>query len=66
MQETVAYGTVMGTLGLVLSRPRLWTGFSLGPAWAGLIGVSVLLAAGVVSGTDVVAAFEALWCRVGT
>jgi hypothetical protein len=42
----VAYGTVMVTFGLVLSRPRLWTGFSLGPAWAGLIGASVLLAAG--------------------
>lgn len=61
MQETVAYGTVMVTLGLVLSRPHLWTGFRLGPAWAGLIGVGILLATGVVSGTNIIAAFEALW-----
>lgn len=61
MQETVAYGTVVVTLGLVLSRPSLWMGFRLGPASAGLLGATVLLASGVVSGTDLGAAFEALW-----
>jgi arsenical pump membrane protein len=60
MQETIAYGTVAITLGLVLSRPRLgW--LRIGPGSAGLLGLCLLLVAGVVAPADIVAGFQALW-----
>ena len=60
MREAIAYGTMIVTLGLVLSRPR-FAGFHLGPAGAGAVAVLVLVAAGIVTPADVAGGFDALW-----
>lgn len=60
MQETIAYGTMIVTLGLVLSRPRI-VGFHVGPAGAGMLAVVVLMATGVVAPANLADGFDALW-----
>ena len=61
MHQMIAYGTAVVTVGLVLSLPRTRVGPSLGPAAAGVFGVAVLLAAGVVSPGDLGGGFAVLW-----
>jgi arsenical pump membrane protein len=61
MQEAIAYGTMIMTLGLVLSRPRTGLGTRVGPGSAAALGVVVLLATRIVSPADLVAGFGALW-----
>src|ERR1700680_1923365 len=61
MQETIAYGTMMVTLGLVLFRPRIGTGPRVGPGTAAALGVAMLLATGVVAPSDLVGGLDALW-----
>jgi arsenical pump membrane protein len=61
MQEAIAYGTMIVTLGLVLSRPRIGWKAHVGPGPAAALGVVVLLATRVVSPADLVAGFGALW-----
>jgi arsenical pump membrane protein len=61
MQEMVAYGTLMMTLGLVLYRPRIGLGLRVGPAAAAALGVAVLLATGVVSPADLADTLGVLW-----
>lgn len=61
MQETIAYGTLLVTLGLVLARPRIGLRLQIGPAAAAAFGVAVLLLAQVVSPRDLVDGFQALW-----
>lgn len=60
MQESIAYGTMIVTLGLVLSRPRI-AGFQIGPARAGMLAVVVLMATGVGAPGDLADGFDALW-----
>ena len=43
IQETIAYGTLMMTVGLVLSLPRLSMGRHIGPGAVAAVGVLVLL-----------------------
>jgi arsenical pump membrane protein len=61
MQETIAYGTMMVTLGLVLFRPRIGTGPRVSPGMAAALGVVMLLATGVVAPSDLVSGLDALW-----
>ena len=61
MQEAIAYGTMMATLGLVLFRPRIGFRAHVGPGPAAALGVVVLLATGIVSPADLAAGFGALW-----
>jgi arsenical pump membrane protein len=61
MQETIAYGTLMMTVGLVLSLPRLSMGRHIGPGTVAAVGVLVLLTTGVVSPADLVGSFQVLW-----
>ena len=53
MQETIAYGTMMMTLGLVLSG----IGWRAGPAVAAAFGVIVLLTAHIVTPADLASGF---------
>src|SRR5713226_3546555 len=57
MQETIAYGTMMMTLGLVLSG----IGWRAGPAAAAAFGVVVLLTAHIVTPADLASGFQVLW-----
>ena len=57
MQETIAYGTTMLTLGLVLSG----IGWRAGPAAAAAFGVIVLLTAHIVTAADLADGFQVLW-----
>src|SRR5258708_19344895 len=57
MQETIAYGTMMMTLGLVLSG----IGWRAGPAAAAAFGVVVLLTAHIVTPADMASGFQVLW-----
>lgn len=61
MQEAIAYGTLMMTVGLVLSLPRLSGGRHIGHGGVAAGGVLVLLTTGVVSLTDLVGSFQVLW-----
>jgi arsenical pump membrane protein len=61
MQETIAYGTMMMTVGLVLALPRFGIGRHVGPAAVAALGVLVLIMTRVVSPADLVGAFEVLW-----
>src|SRR4030081_166630 len=61
MQETIAYGTMMMTVGLVLSLPRFGIGRHIGPDKISALGVFVLMTTGVVSPADLVGSFEILW-----
>jgi arsenical pump membrane protein len=61
LQETIAYGTIMMTVGLVLSLPRTHIGPRAGPAVAAAVGVTVLIATAVVSLIDLAAGFAILW-----
>jgi hypothetical protein len=54
MQETIAYGTMMMTLGLVLSG----IGWRAGPAAAAAFGVIVLLTAHIVTPADMASGFQ--------
>ena len=54
MQETIAYGTVMMTLGLTLSG----IGWRAGPAAAAAFGVVVLLTAHIVTPADLASGFQ--------
>src|SRR5260370_7296824 len=56
MQETIAYGTMMMTLGLVLSG----IGWRAGPAAAAAFGVVVLLTAHIVTPADLASSFGVL------
>ena len=60
MQETIAYGTLMMTVGLVLSLPRLSMGRHIGPGAVAAVGVLVLLTTGVISPADFVGSFQVL------
>lgn len=51
----------MLTLGLVLCRPRIGAGRQLNAGGATALGVTVLLATGIVSLADLVDGFDALW-----
>ena len=62
MQQEIAYGTLIMTVGLVLSLPHTSIGSSLGTAGAGLLGVVVLLVMGIVSAGDI-ADTSAVLCR---
>src|SRR5260221_11769324 len=57
MQETIAYGTMMMTLGLVLSG----IGWRAGPAAAAAFGVVVLLTAHIITPADLASGFQVLW-----
>src|SRR5260370_42599752 len=57
MQETIAYGTMMMTLGLVLSG----IGWRAGPAAAAAFGAVVLLTAHIVTPADLASGFHVLW-----
>jgi len=57
MQETIAYGTMMMTLGLVLSG----IGWRAGPAAAAAFGVVVLLTAHIVTPADLASGSQVLW-----
>jgi arsenical pump membrane protein len=61
MQEAIAYGTMIMTLGLVLSRPRIGLRAQVTPGIAAALGVVVLLATGIVSPADLSAGCGALW-----
>jgi arsenical pump membrane protein len=61
MQPFIAYGTMMMTVGLVLSVPRVSIGRHVGPASIAMLGVVILVATGVVSPADVASVFTVLW-----
>lgn len=61
MQEVLAYSTLVTTVGLVLSRPRIGASFRFGPGSAGLAGVLLLLALGVVRLADLALTLAVLW-----
>ena len=61
MQQALAYGTLILTMSLVLSLPRTGIGASFGPAGAAAAGVIVLLAAGVISWSDIGGGLAVLW-----
>jgi hypothetical protein len=61
MQQTIAYGTLVGIVALVLALPHTTVGHRIGPASAACLGVVVLMASGVVGWTDLVAGFNVLW-----
>jgi arsenical pump membrane protein len=61
MQPFIAYGTMMMTVGLVLSVPRVSIGRYVGPASIAMPGVIILVATGVVSPADVASVFTVLW-----
>lgn len=61
MRETVAYGTMIITLGLVICRPRITTSVRIGPGAAAAFGVVVMLLTQIVSPADLVRSFDALW-----
>jgi arsenical pump membrane protein len=60
MRELAAYGSLIGTVALVIARPQLWR-VRLGPGVVGVLGVLMMAAAGIVTATDVVRAAETLW-----
>ena len=61
MQAIAAYSTLALTLGLVVTRPRLWRKIRLDPAFSALAGVLLLLAWGVVHPNHLGAALSILW-----
>lgn len=61
MQQTIAYGTLIGIVALVLALPQTTVGHRIGPASAACLGVVVLMASGVVGWIDLVAGFNVLW-----
>ena len=61
MLEFAAYATVVGTLGLVVSRPRLSKSYRLSPAAAAIVGGLLLALFGVVRLRHVVEAATNLW-----
>ena len=61
MLELPAYLGVFVTLGLVLARPRLGPVFRVGPALAALVGVTVMLAFGVVDRSHISSTAGLMW-----
>ncbi len=61
MQEILAYSTFFTTVGLVISRPRVGATFRFGPGTAGLLGILVMLAFGILRVADVGVAVATLW-----
>lgn len=61
MQQVIAYGTTIMTVGLVLSLPRTAVGSRFGPVAAAALGVIVMLAMGVLSPADLAGGVETLW-----
>ena len=61
MQDVIAYGTTIMTVGLVLSLPRTAMGSRFGPVAASALGVIVMLAMGVLSPADLAGGIETLW-----
>ncbi|HZS42333.1 MAG TPA: hypothetical protein VFF06_36130, partial [Polyangia bacterium] len=61
MYALLPYGTLAMTVGLALARPRLWANVRLGPAAAGLLGVTLLVAARIIGRAELVSASASLW-----
>ena len=61
MIELPAYFSVLVTLGLVLTRPRFGSLFRVGPAFAAVAGVLVMLTFGVVDRADLIASARLMW-----
>jgi arsenical pump membrane protein len=61
MQQTIAYGTLVVVVTLVLALPRTAVAHRIGPASAACLGVAVLMTTGVVGWTDLTASFNILW-----
>lgn len=61
MQQTIAYGTLIGMVALVLALPRTAMGHRVGPAGVACLAVVVLMASGVVGWIDLVTGFNVLW-----
>lgn len=61
MRETIAYGTTLMMLGLLLARPPVGMGLRLGPGAAAIAGVIMLLAVRILSPADLWEGFYVLW-----
>jgi arsenical pump membrane protein len=61
MQQTIAYGPLIGMVTLALALPRTAVGHRIGPASAACLGVVVLIASGVVGWADLATGFHVLW-----
>ncbi len=61
MSEILAYGTMIVTLVLTMSRPVISSKLHIGPGVADAFGVGVMLAAQIVTLTDFVRALHVLW-----
>ena len=61
MREALAYLAPGLTVALVITRPRVGTRVQIGPAIAGLLGLTLMLAAGAVGPEGVVHAAGELW-----
>src|SRR5262249_7880647 len=61
MQETIAYGTTLVMLGLVLAQPQIGLGLRVAPGAAAAAGVSMLFAVRILSPADLWEGFSVLW-----
>lgn len=59
--EVIAYGTMILTVGAVLSLPRTGLWWRIGPASIAAQGVIVFVFTGIVSPADLVGSFDVLW-----
>lgn len=60
-REAVAYGTMMITLCLAISQPRIGNNLRIGPGAGAAFGVAVMLATQIVSPADLIHSFQTLW-----